>query len=205
MLSQDELFAAWADGDARAGEAFIRGMFGPLHRFFASKVGSEVEELVQQTLTRLIEGRSRYSGRSSVRAYVYGVARNVLREHYRARTKAPLDVDEHSVSDMGAGPSTLRWRKAEDALLLESLRALPLKMQVILELYFWDELTVREIAEALEIPEGTVASRIRRAKRRIRERFESMPGAKNHAPETASLELDAWSERLRKSVPLPVR
>lgn len=200
MLSDEELFSAWRGGDTGAGDAFVRLMFGPIRRFFASKAGSEVEELVQQTFARLLEAHTRFEGRSTARAFVFGVARNVLREYYRRR-HGHVDVDDVPVCDMAAGPSTLRWRQREDALLLDALRKLPLRMQVALELYYWDDFSFREIATILEVPEGTIASRIRRAKLRLRDQFEG-----RHTPpddeDGDGASLDAWSERIRSTVPL---
>ena len=200
VATDEELLVSWAEGDKRSGDALVRKLFPAIRRFFASKVGTEVEELVQQTFARLLEARTRFAGRSSVRAYVYGIARNVLFEHYRKRM-GKADVEEQSVQDMAAGASTLRWRRKEDELLLESLRSLPLHMQIVLELYYWDDFSIREIAEILEVPEGTVASRIRRAKLRLRECFEGTPplGADE---DSGDANLDAWSDRIRGSVPL---
>ena len=200
--TDEELLAKWIEGDKTAGDSLVRKLFPQIRRFFASKVGNEVEELVQQTFTRLLEAQTRFGGRSTLRAYVYGIARNVLREHFRRRM-GNVEIEQHSVCDMGAGASTLRWRRKEDELLLESLRRLPLEMQIVLELYFWDDLTIREIAEVLEVPEGTVASRIRRAKLRLRDGFEGRPPpAGGSEIEGADPTLDAWSDRIRSSIPL---
>lgn len=205
MVSDEELLQTWCEGDTSAGDAFVRRMFTPMRRFFASKVGGEVEELLQQTFARIVEGKHRFVGRSSARAYVYGVARNVLREHYRGRVRVGVDIEESSVRDLGAGPSTLRWKRQADDLLLQSLRTLPLHQQTALELFYWDDLTGREIAEILEIPEGTVASRLRRARERLQAVYETgqLP------PETVEQDrddvvddsLDAWAARLRELSP----
>ncbi|MEZ4372915.1 MAG: sigma-70 family RNA polymerase sigma factor [Polyangiaceae bacterium] len=47
--------------------------------------------------------------------------------------------------------------------LVEALQRLPLDLQMAIELYYWEELSVAELAEALEIPAGTVKSRLHRA------------------------------------------
>jgi RNA polymerase sigma factor (sigma-70 family) len=203
VATDEELLTAWRAGDTRAGDVFVRRMFGPIRRFFASKVAGEVEELVQQTFARVVEARMRFEGRSSPRTFVYGIARNVLREHYRRRHRSDVDVEDLAVRDMAAGPSTLRWRRREDELLLESLRTLPLKMQIALELFYWDDFTAREVAEILEIPEGTVASRLGRAKERLRGQFEggSSAGAPGAAHDSDA-SLEAWSARIRHAIPL---
>lgn len=203
VATDEELLTAWRAGDTRAGDLFVRRMFVPIRRFFASKVGGEVEELVQQTFARVVEARMRFEGRSSPRTFVYGIARNVLREHYRRRHRSDIDVEEMAVRDMAAGPSTLRWRQREDELLLESLRTLPLKMQIALELFYWDDFTAREVAEILEVPEGTVASRLGRAKERLRWHFEGPPRPGNPGlTDDLDQSLEAWSARIREAIPV---
>lgn len=186
-----------------AGQQFARAMFPRIRRFMASKCGAEVEELVQRTLVRLVEAKDRYQGQSSPRAFVFGVARNVLREHYRANHGPERgDVEEQSVRDLGAGPSTMRWRRLEDERLLDVLRQLPLHMQTVLELFYWDDLTGREIAEVLEVAEGTVASRLRRAKLLLNALYEGKEPPREPAPTDADDggSLDAWAERVREAV-----
>jgi RNA polymerase sigma factor (sigma-70 family) len=201
MPTDEELMTAWCADDLAAGEALVGRMFEPIRRFFASKVGGEVEELLQQTFSRIVEGRHRFAGRSSARAYFYGVARNVLREHYRGRSRGFDDIEDASVCDLGAGASTLRWRRKEDELLLAALRTLPLRNQIVLELFFWSDLTMREISDVLDIPEGTVASRIGRAKARLRAVFEGHPLPPDEDDEPGlDATLDAWSERMRAAV-----
>jgi hypothetical protein len=49
-------------------------------------------------------------------------------------------------------------------LLLQAMRKIPLESQMILELYYWENMTAKDIGDVLEIPEGTARTRIRRAK-----------------------------------------
>ncbi len=83
---------------------------------------------------------------------------------------------------------------------------LPLHMQSVLELYYWEQLNAREIAEVLEVPEGTVASRLRRAKERLRGIYEGSPVTAEAAEGSpADPALEQWAERLRGAVPLDPR
>src|SRR5690606_29024835 len=139
--------------------------FESVRRFFVNKVGRELEDLVQRTFLGCLEGRDRFAGRSSFRSYLFGVANNILREHYRPQIRhARHDVfEEKSVEDMRAGPSTALVRKREERLILEGLRRIPLESQIILELYFWERFSGAQLGEILGVPENTARSRIRRA------------------------------------------
>jgi RNA polymerase sigma factor (sigma-70 family) len=193
-----DLFEAWCAGDRKAGHELFTRYFHNIRRFFANKVENEVEDLVQRTFTACVESRDRVLLKSSFRAYLYGIARNILRQHFRARNRAgtPFDVDEHSVCDSGAGISMILAARQEQRLLLEALRRLPLDHQTLLELYFWEDLSAREIAECFDLPENTIRSRIRRGKRMLSERMEELATSPVEL-ESARSDLERWAASLR--------
>ncbi len=111
------------------------------------------------------------------RSYLFGTAMRVASEERRARGRrreSPLDDDGEAPLDpaTGARPSTpdqaLEERRAR-AFLDAVLETLPMELRAVFVLYELEELTTPEIARMLEIPLGTAASRLRRA----REQFES--------------------------------
>lgn len=170
--TDDELLAAWRAGDRRSGEQLFDRHFKALTRFFRNKVrgqaaaGDGMDDLIQQTVLGLLEAKHEFRGEGSFRSFVFGVAYNVLRNHYRrARRDADrLDFGVTSIFDLAAGPVEALADRHEQRLLLEGLRRIPVEHQVLLELYFWEPLPAAEIAAILGVPEGTVRTRIRRAK-----------------------------------------
>jgi RNA polymerase sigma-70 factor (ECF subfamily) len=88
---------------------------------------------------------------------------------------------------------------AEQRLLLEGLRRIPLDYQVALELYHWEGMTGPELAEALDIPEATVRSRLRRGVERLRERMQEIAESGEQLKSTLA-NLDNWAESLRDRV-----
>ena len=192
-----ELLEAWQAGDRRAGHELFTRHFKGIRRFFANKAGGDTEELVQSTFARCVESRDRFRNRSSFRTFLFGIARNVLREHFRWRKPEQFDPDRHSVEDSGAGPSTLLAAKQEQRLLLEALRRIPLEHQALLELYFWEKLSASQIAEIFEIPENTVRTRIRRGKALLREQLTLLAKSPEVLDSTLG-GLDAWAASLRE-------
>lgn len=177
-------------------ETLIKSQLPGLMRFFHNKVGHEVDDLVQETLVRCIEALDRFEG-SSFRAFTFGVARNVLYEVFRAKASAVgrhADVTVDSVADLGPGASTFVRSAAAKGLLLECLRQLPLEQQTLLELHYWEQMTGKEMAEALGIPEGTVWSQLRGARLRLAQRIERTRG---HAPATDE-DIEAWAAQMRE-------
>ncbi len=200
-MSDFELLEAWREGDRAAGGELFDRYFMPLRRFFRNKVGDDFEELVQRTLTRCVEGQRRFRGDSNFRSYLFGIAYNVLREHVREcereRGRGPQPEEDASVVDLGLpGPSTLVGFQREQRLLLAALRRLPLSDQVVLELFYWEQLSSAEIGEALELPSGTVRSRLRLARDRLRGYLDELARDAHELRSTVD-NLDHWAAELR--------
>ena len=200
VSTDDDLLEAWREGDQVAGRALYERYFDWVRRFFMNKVESEteVEELVQETFMRCTAGRDRFGGRSLFRTYVFGIARNVLHEHYRSR-KRDADFDVESVADLGCGPTTLLAKRHEQRLLLEGLRTIPLEMQLVLELYYFEDLTAGEVGEVLGLPENTVRSRIHRAKNALIAVLERLAQSRELLESTTG-NLERWAQGLRTLV-----
>ena len=83
--------------------------------------------------------------------------------------------------------------------MLQALRQVPLEHQIVLELYYWEDMEASELAEVLEMPEGTVRSRIRRAKQLIEEQLAKLAESDALLESTMS-NLDSWARSLRAKV-----
>lgn len=198
MSSDEELLAAWRDGDRRAGGELFQRHYETVRRFFVNKVDSELEDLIQRTFEACVEGQARFEGRGSFRAYLRGIARNLLHKHWEKNRPAGrvVDIDELSLAELGAGPSSVLARSQSEKRLLDALRRIRLKDQELLELYYWEELSGLELAELLDLPEDTVRSRLRRAKLALKKellRLERFAGV----PESSEHDLEDWARGIR--------
>jgi RNA polymerase sigma factor (sigma-70 family) len=196
-----ELLDAWRGGDRKAGSDLFERHFDSICRFFANKIDRDVDDLVQRTFAACTEGRERFQGHSSFRTYLFGVAHNVLRSHLRTRKRENdrLDFGVTSVFDLGLSPTTLLAQGREQALMLQALRQIPLEHQIVLELYYWEDMEAADLAEVLEMPVGTVRSRIRRAKQLIEEQLARLAESDALLESTMS-NLDSWARSLRAKV-----
>lgn len=169
MADDAELLRRWNDGDAAAGEALFHRYFSALYRFFRSKAQSHCEELVQRTFAACVEKRRDVRDGGSFRAFVYAVARFELLYFFRRRAKDGRNVqlDTASAFDLDPSPSRVAADRQEHRLLLEALRRIPLDLQMVLELHYWEQLSTAELSQVLEIPQGTVKSRLRRAREAV--------------------------------------
>lgn len=170
-MTDIELLDRWRDGDSTAGDALLQRHFDSLCTFFANKVGDECEELVQRSLLACIEKRDQFREASSFRTFLFGIARFELYNHFRScRVAGRWGVfSETSAYDLSPTPSQIVAARAEQRILLDALRRIPLDLQVALELRYWEQLRTGEMAEVLGVPVGTVKSRLRRGKEKLEE------------------------------------
>jgi RNA polymerase sigma factor (sigma-70 family) len=198
-----ELLAAWREGDRRAGGELFDRHFSAIRRFFRSKVGDDYEELLQRTFVRCVEGQARFRGDSSFRSYLFGIATNVLREHIKQRRHLDdreFDPESSSVANLELpGPSTAIGAQREQQLLLAALRRLPLNDQIVLELFYWEQLKSAEIADVLGLPHGTIRSRLRLARERLRGHMDELARTPAEAESTAN-GLERWAAELRREL-----
>ncbi len=200
-----EQLRAWAAGDAAAGKALFERYFEGVLRFFRNKCGGddgELEDLVQATFAQCLASHARFRGDASFRTYVFTIARNELYAHWRRRQRArgEIDVASTSVEDLRTSPRSKLMAHEERQMLARALREIPLELQVALELHYWEELSGPELAEVLEIPEGTVRSRLHRGRELLQAAFERLAAESHAAPPESLDELDVWAKRLRDAM-----
>lgn len=196
------LHRAWAHGDRSAGDRLIERYLGPIGRFFVNKVSdpTAADDLAAETFARVAKGLHGFRGESSVRTYVFGIARHLLLDHLRVRHRvADFDPATTALQDLSPSPSRRIGAKREIQLLLTGLRAIPLQSQVILELSYFERLTRDAIAEILECPPGTAASRLRRAREQLREALESLAESPTLLESTVH-DLDDWAEQIARLI-----
>ena len=179
MGTDIELLDAWCGGDNSAGDVLIRRHFESICRFFRSKLGEDVEDLIQRTFQICTVRRKELTPEGSFRGFLFGVARNLLLDHLRRlyRRGEHDDLHMYSLRDLGTSPSEAVARGERELLIQEAMRRLPLGQRMLLELAHWEDLSGREIAQALDIGENTVRSRLSRARAALREELERLGAA----------------------------
>lgn len=197
--SDGELLQAWGAGDRAAGEELLARHFESVVRFFQNKIDRDCDDLIQKTFLGCLEGRARFRGDGSFRAFLFGVAHNVLGKHLRQRYREPtsLDFAHVSVSELGDSPSLLVAEDQQQERMLHALRRIPLDYQVVLELHYWEGMTAAEIGEMLAVPVGTAKTRLRRAKQLLAAELSDLQAGVVGAEPTAT-RLDTWARGIRR-------
>jgi RNA polymerase sigma factor (sigma-70 family) len=197
-----ELLDRWRSGDTRAGGELFERHFRSLSRFLSSKVGNDIDDVLQATFEACVEGRHRIRDGASFRGYLFAIARRELFAYYRRRSRDPLpDIETRSAIDLGPSPSAVMAEREEHRLVLEGLRRLPIDQQVVLELTYWEDLSDRDVAVVLEVPHGTVKSRIRRAKLALDRIIGELSATPDLVASTRQ-DLEGWARQLRDSDPV---
>lgn len=172
------LLLRWVASDAGSGRELSRRMLPLLRSFFGSKaLAGEVDDLVQQVWLELAETLRRtreVAIHTTVRAYLLGIARHVLFRQLRRRARADqFDPLDSTIAVLEPSLSQAVGRQLQAQRMLQALHQLPLDVQVMLELRYVQELTNQEIAALYAIPEGTVKSRLARARRSLDEQLQA--------------------------------
>jgi RNA polymerase sigma-70 factor, ECF subfamily len=150
-------------------------------RFLGRRAGAEVAESLLADVFRVaFERRKAFdSARESALPWLYGIGANLLLKHRRSearrlRASARMAAGR-ALADGRAGAAALEARVLFPRVA-EAIESLPLGEREALLLFAWEELSYQSVAEALELPIGTVRSRLSRARARLRELLE--PGGK---------------------------
>ncbi|WP_409238014.1 RNA polymerase sigma factor [Streptomyces sp. PA5.6] len=168
----DEELLARAARDAASFEPLVRRHSAALHGYFARRAPHAADDLLAEAWLQAYTARRGFDAdRGPARAWLFGVARNVLSAHWR-RTERQRPGGRSEGIPFRDDP----WEAVDERLdaaavaprLRELLAALPPEERELLLLVAWEQLTPAEAAAVVGIPAGTARSRLHRARHRLR-------------------------------------
>lgn len=138
----------------------------------------EAQDLVQDTYLKAIRARDRFTRGTNLKAWLYTILNNTWRNRRRDEGRARVDYDSETVEQAADGavglsassvesPETLLLRETLDTDLKNALEGLPEAFREAVWLRDVEELTYQEIAGVLDVPIGTVMSRISRGRKQL--------------------------------------
>jgi RNA polymerase sigma-70 factor (ECF subfamily) len=166
----DALIKRAQGGDREAFTELMRRYYDAVMRQVLLYVGADrasAEDVAQQTWWRIARALGGFSGRAGFYTWACRIARNEAIR--RGRKMRMLPVLPEPVQDTGEDQD-----RAE--LVHAALKKLPEKFRQPIILELWEDKSLREIAQALGVPEGTVKSRLFRAREKFREIWLDMNG-----------------------------
>jgi len=147
-------------------------LFGALYNYarWLTRDPSEAEDLVQETYVKALRGFGSFTPGTNFRAWMYRILRNTfLTSKTGLKTTATIDDDLAETIATDGTPESLLLSRIDADALRRAIESLPLIFREVLLLADMEEMSYREIAETLNIPIGTVTSRLLRARRKVRE------------------------------------
>jgi RNA polymerase sigma-70 factor (ECF subfamily) len=164
-IADDELVRAAQRGDGAAIEALLRQHYDNVYRLCRRITGNDADaaDASQEALLSIVRGLPRFDGRSNLATWVYRVTTNACLDELRRRKRRPVTGLPAIETTADASPS------ADDLLpdrivVDEALARLPVEFRVPVVLRDLCDLDYAEIAEVLDLPPGTVRSRIARGR-----------------------------------------
>jgi RNA polymerase sigma-70 factor (ECF subfamily) len=164
-------------GFSAAALEFLDSLYGAALRL--TRNADRAQDLVQDTYLKAIRARQQFAAGTNLKAWLYTILHNTWRNRQRdgARSRVEFDSDAVERSAEGAGlnrivevtPESLLLRESLNADLQAALDALGEAFREVIWLRDVDELTYQEIADVLEIPIGTVMSRLSRGRKQLYE------------------------------------
>ncbi len=134
------------------------------------------EDAAQDAFLRAWQNLGRYNPRFAFRSWVYRIALNMAVDALR-RERPPTDVDAEPLISGAEGPEALLVRKQQAEHVQRAVLDLPPASRAVLVLREYEALSYQEIAEALDIPLGTVMSRLNYARGQLRQALSRHPEA----------------------------
>jgi RNA polymerase sigma-70 factor, ECF subfamily len=168
--AQDDarLLRRLAKGDARALETLYQRHAAALFGYLLSlnQERTAAEEVLQDTFLAAWHAAGRFRGGASVRTWLFAIARRQARDRGRRHHPTTTDDDDYlAVADPAPGPEQAALDRAELRDLVAGINELGPLHREVLALVFVHELSYAEAAQVLEVPIGTIRSRLNAARR----------------------------------------
>lgn len=162
-----DLLLRVAGGDMAAMRALYLEHAEPVRRFVRSRLRDETEaaDIAHETMLSVWRGAEGFQGRSSVRSWIFSLARNKVVDHLRKQARVSLgEPDETTPGDEPDADEVIA--AAQDARRVrECVGKLSAHHRAVVHLAFFEELSYPEVAAIEGIPEGTVKTRVFHAKK----------------------------------------
>jgi RNA polymerase sigma-70 factor, ECF subfamily len=174
--ADDVLIRNIAHGDKRAMQVLFARHNVRVFRFITRLIGptAAAEDLVSEVFIDVWRKAGQFEGRSQVATWLLGIARHKALSHLRNRSVDHLDDDTaQTLQDPADTPETVCEKNDTGALLRRCLTQLSAAHREIIDLVYYHERPMQDVAQILEIPEATVRTRMFYARKHLAELLKS--------------------------------
>ncbi|MBS3762076.1 MAG: sigma-70 family RNA polymerase sigma factor [Planctomycetes bacterium] len=180
-LSDKDLLLGFIEGDMTMFETMVRRYEKPLHGLLYKLTGNRTvaADLFQETFMRVFQKAESFRGNSSFKTWLYTIATNLCRSHWRKKASRDSRPLNGSPEPRSTDPSPSRQVESGEIgeRIEEAVSELPAEQKEVFILKIYHEMTYAEIADTVQIPPGTVKSRMRLALQKLRKQLEDIAEA----------------------------
>lgn len=176
--SDEQLARRLQQGDRAALTGLVERHYDPLIGYLYRMTRGDralAQDLAQETFLKALRGIGGYNYSRPFKPWLYAIATNLYRNHYSSAERRHTDnLDSDSDEIVAEDRTADHMLKLDEArTVIAALGTLPDSQREVIILYFYQSLPLQAIADTLEIPLGTVKSRLSRAVQRLREQMEA--------------------------------
>ncbi|MEK3980847.1 sigma-70 family RNA polymerase sigma factor [Psychrobacillus sp. FSL K6-2836] len=132
------------------------------------------EDIVQEVFIKLFHNQYHYEERGELKAFLTTMTINKSKDYLKSWTYRKVQLQNKLFSHASKRNLDELVKKDEQAIIGEAILELPLKQREVLIYFYFNEMTITEIAHILSIPEGTVKTRLRRGKELLRKQLKGI-------------------------------
>ena len=157
------LIESVADGDKQALEQLFARHSARIYRFVLRITGNAAlsEDIVSEVFLEIWRRPGRFEGKAQVSTWMFAIARNKALQALRSRWQKPSDEEGAAeVVDSADDPETAVHEKSRSIVLRKCLSRLSPIQREIVDLVYYHEKSVAEVAQIVGIPTGTVKTRM---------------------------------------------
>ena len=174
-VNEAELITRAQNGERNAFSELVRihtrGVFNVVYRMCGDALIAE--DAAQETFIRAWQNLSSYRPQTSLRNWLYRIAFNAGMDMLRKEKRIlPTAIEDLPLKDDRPSPESLTSQNERTALVQKAVLSLPDASRAVLVLKEYEGMSYREIADALDIPLGTVMSRLNYARKLLKEKLE---------------------------------
>jgi RNA polymerase sigma-70 factor (ECF subfamily) len=178
-LTDEQLISRFQNGDISSFDVLVRRYQNPLFNYVSRFVGdtTEAEDIVQETFYRLYRNKHYYKEIAKFSTWIYTIAGNLARTELRRKKKRKyfsinffMSTDkDYDIPDPASSPEEKLDAIVTDEIIQKAITKLAPKFKEVILLRDVQGFSYDEIAEIVDVPLGTIKSRVNRARLKLQE------------------------------------
>ncbi len=145
---------------------------------FRMGIQDELDDVVQETFIKVFGSHKEFGGKSALRTWIFSIALNTARDYHRKRKRSSWLEFFNGEEEQVAGTGDLVAALSEQEEIQQAIAGLSPKLREVVILFCVEDWELQDIAETLNIPLGTVKSRLHQARSKLENLIEK---GKSHA------------------------